>query len=114
MFIGVGMFACEWLGFAHGWIETGTTHCYWITLPVACTISIVILLLPRVKHIQKAMTFVSGISFEMYLVHSAMLGWTKSLTNNVIVYLVLFLTGTFVAGFAVNKISSGVRKLIGA
>ena len=72
-----------------------------------------ILLLPRMEYVQKAITFVSGISFEMYLVHSAMLGWTKPLTYNVIVYLVLFLTGTIVVGLAVNKVASVAKKFLG-
>ena len=111
---GAALFVLEWIGFIRGWIATGTTHCYWISLPVACIISMAILLLPGIKYVQNAITFVSGISFEMYLVHSAMLGWMKPLADNVMVYLVLFLIGTFVTGLAVNKVASMARKLIGA
>lgn len=110
--IGGAIFICEWIGFANGWIETGTTHCYWITMPVACAISMAILLLPRIC--TKGITFLSGISFEMYLVHSAMLGWTRPLTDNVMVYLVLFLTGTIVAGLAINKAALVAKRFLGA
>ena len=107
------MFIGEWIGFVRDWLETGTTHCYWVTLPTACIISIVILLLPSMKWMKKTITFVSGVSFEMYLVHSAMLGWTKPLTDNAMIYLVLFLAGTVFLAIAVNKASAFMKKAIG-
>ena len=109
--VGIMLFIVECFVFGKGWIKAGETLGYWISLPVAGLASYLILALASTWKRSGAIQFLAGISFEMYLVHSAMLNFTCSFSTNIITYLVLFLSGTFLLAYGVNKCASFIRSL---
>ena len=93
-------------------IVVGTPTCYYSTIPIALLIAILVFALPDYIKKMHAWTFLSSISYEVYLVHAAMLIWTKSVSCNIAIYAALFLAGTLVFAILLHYLSSLTVKCI--
>ena len=93
-------------------IVVGTPTCHYSTIPIALLIAILVFALPDCIKKIHAWTFLSSISYEVYLVHAAVLIWTKSVSNNVAIYAALFFFGTFLLAILLHYASSSVVKFM--
>ncbi len=109
---GAILFLAFWWLVCRDIIIVGTPLCYYSTIPIALLITSLVFALPVA--IQKVPTtaFISSISYEVYLVHAAMLLWTKPVSDNIASYAVLFLVGTFVLAISLHYVSSLVIKFM--
>ena len=93
-------------------IIVGTPVCYYSTIPIALLITMLVFALPDYIKKIHACTFLSSISYEVYLVHAAMLIWTKPVSDNIAIYATLFFLGSFLAAILLHYASSVVAKLM--
>ena len=93
-------------------IVVGTPTCYYSTIPIALLIAILVFALPDYIKKMHAWTFLSSISYEVYLVHAAMLIWTKSVSCNIAIYAASFLAGTLVFAILLHYLSPLTVKCI--
>ena len=106
----VGLFIAYWCLVYNDLIVVGTPICYYATIPIALLVAaIVFSISSKIKKSQIA-TFVSSISYEVYLVHGAMLLWMRPVSESVAIYCVVFLIGTFALAILLHYIGSSVVK----
>lgn len=111
--VAILLLLCYWLGVTHNSIVVGTPICYYATIPVALFITTMVFSLPRTIQANKIVEFISSISYEVYLVHSAMLLFMKPLSSNSLMYAALFLVGTFALAIPLHLASISVFRLTG-
>ena len=110
--VGVILFLSFWWLVCQDIIITGTPLCYYSTIPIALLITSLVFALPAAIQNAHTTKFISSISYEVYLVHAAMLLWTKPISNNIAIYAVLFLLGTFALAIPLHYVSSSVIKFM--
>lgn len=81
-----------------GILVVGTPLCYWATIPVATVIGFFAFAIMPEGLVKQAIEYFSSISYEVYLVHSAMLLCLRSATKSNLVYLALFLLLSLILG----------------
>lgn len=106
------LFLALWWLVCNDIIIVGTPICYYSTIPIALLITILVFALPDYIKKIHAWAFLSSISYEVYLVHAAMLIWTKSVSCNIAIYTALFLAGTLVFAILLHYLSSLTVKCI--
>lgn len=106
------LFLAFWRLICSDIIIVGTPTCYYSTIPIALLVTMIVFALPDYIKKMHAWTFLSSISYEVYLVHAAVLIWTKSVSNNVAIYAALFFFGTFLLAILLHYASSAVVKFM--
>lgn len=109
--VGVILFLVFWWLVCEDVLVVGTPLCYYATIPIAFCITVFAFALPAATQ-KTVVSFISSISYEVYLVHAAMLIWTKPISANIAIYAVLFLAGTLVFAILLHYLSSLTVKCI--
>ena len=93
-------------------IVVGTPLCYYLTIPIALLIAVIAFFISNAFKKRQVVTFVSSISYEVYLVHAAMLLWTKPISDCIASYALMFLIGMFSLALPLHYISSLIVKFV--
>ena len=110
--IGGGLFIVYWRLVCNDLIVVGTPLCYYLTIPIALLIAVIAFFISNAFKKRQVVTFVSSISYEVYLVHAAMLLWTKPVSGSITSYALLFLIGTFILAIPLHYTSSLLVKSV--
>lgn len=103
--LSVILFLVFWGLVRKGDIVVGTPVCYYMTIPVAFLVMMIVLKTFTGLQENVVVTFLSSISYEIYLVHAATLLWMKPVCGHVSVYASLFLLSTFGLAIFVHIVS---------
>ena len=99
---------CVWSGN----IVVGTPLCYWVSIPIAICIAIVVFNIPVLGGMGWPIKFISGISYEVFLVHASMLILMKSFAGSIFNYFWMFIISTFCGAIVLNYFSRLVFKIV--
>ena len=91
-----------------GTLLSGTPLCYWASIPIAASIVILAFSIKLKESAKRVLEYISAISYEVYLVHSAMLLFLRPVTNNNSLYLLLFLLFSTILGVVLHELGKRV------
>lgn len=103
VFVGGGLFCLLWRLYYMGMIQNGAPSGYWCALIVAVVIALMVLLFVRGRVAHGWIMFLSTMSYEIYLVHAAVLFGFMPIAKHPLCYLAVFLSLTFAGAYILHR-----------
>ena len=107
--LGTSLFLVYWRFVCKEVIIVGTPLCYYSTIPIAVLITLVVFAYAKESRMA---AFISSVSYEVYLVHAAMLLWMRPVSDSNAVYALVFIAGTFLLALPLHYISALTIRLL--
>ena len=107
----IGVYLLGW-GMPQNWVQTRA----WIAQVSALSLIILTLHICRARHISKVVAWISGVSFEVYLVHcvfieGALFSFRKFFGNDVL-WVVNYFGAAFVVGWGIKSLSGVIHRKV--
>ena len=98
-------FLMLWYAYYRGWIMNGSPSGYWAAC-VASILFVVMIFSVLSDKVIPGVSYLSRISYEIYLVHAALLLWFRPIFDSIVLYAIVFLICSIVGGSLIHWLAN--------